>query len=95
MRHRIVLFTLVAGLVLGCNDHEVQSQEVAATVLNPDYAMCLCCGGTFVQIDSVRYRAIISDEYKSSTKVWLRFEISKNSCGRAGNLIDVLSIRRR
>jgi len=63
---------IATGSLSGCSDVE---PERAALVMQMDYAMCGACGGWFVQIDSVWYRADVAAPYnKEYMPVWIRFK---------------------
>ena len=88
-----VIVIAVANL-LGCSDVE---PERAAVIIQRDYTMCGACGGWFVQIDSVRYRADVAAPYdKESTPVWIRFKKDESDGLKVwGRWINITSIRNR
>lgn len=87
-------FVLVLGLS-GCNS--VQPEEKAAYIGFADLAFCGMCGGWFVTVDSITYRANVPESYKSGNQaVWLRFQKDESDgLKKLGNWIIISSIRPR
>lgn len=87
-------FVLAIGLS-GCDS--VQPQEKAAYIGIADLAFCGMCGGWFVTVDSITYRANVPESYRSGRQaVWLRFQKDESDgLKKQGNWITISSIRPR
>lgn len=91
---KIPYFVLALGLS-GCNS--VQPEEKAAYIGIADLAFCGMCGGWFVTVDSIMYRANVPESYRSGNQaVWLRFQKDESDgLKKHGNWIIISSIRPR
>lgn len=91
-------FVFICLLTLaGCEDIDPEDQEQAAVVTGQDNTQCNACGGWFVEIDTVRYRAEIPTEFAcAATKVWIQFALDESDGSKkTGRWIKIQSIRRR
>ncbi len=92
-----VLFVafVLAGLLACSNGPE--SREKAAVIGDMDFTFCGYCGGWFVLVDSVRYRAQVAESFRGgNTPVWIRFKKDESDGGKvAGRWIIITSIRER
>jgi hypothetical protein len=90
----LVIFLTVAGLV-SCS--EVKTKEKAAIIGRADPLMCGWCGGWFVYVDSIQYRANIPAAYNTENKrVWIRFKKDESDGSKVqGNWIIITSVRER
>jgi hypothetical protein len=79
----------------GCGS--VQPEEKAAYIGSADLAFCGACGGWFVTVDSIKYRANVPESYRAGNQaVWLRFQKDESDGSKKhGNWIIISSIRPR
>lgn len=55
MKKAVSLFVILLALQLGsCEKHDNYADT--GNIIGPDLAMCICCGGYFIEINSVLYR---------------------------------------
>ncbi|SEJ75743.1 hypothetical protein SAMN05216327_118138 [Dyadobacter sp. SG02] len=97
MKETILIYVsilIAGGSLSGCSDVD---PERAAVIIQRDYTMCGACGGWFVQIDSVQYRADVAAPYnKEFTPVWIRFKKDESDGLKVwGRWINITSIRNR
>lgn len=90
---RFVPFLLL--LLIACRRDD-PSPEQAALVLYADPLFCGFCGGWFVAVDTVLYRANVPQAFGPKTPVWIRFRKDESDgLKRMGNWIEIQSIRSR
>lgn len=91
------MFAALVGVSVlpGCDS--VRGKEAAAVVGDMDLTFCGYCGGWFVSVDSVRYRAEIDQPFREQGKrVWIRYKKDESDEGKKmGKWIIVTSIRER
>jgi hypothetical protein len=95
MKHTVLLMTLLMAGTFACQQKDPLTK---ATILGTDPLMCGCCGGWFIQIDSVSYRTYqLPDAFaKANTPVWIRYHADESSCAKLmGNTIIIDDIRTR
>ncbi|GGH26850.1 hypothetical protein GCM10007423_12150 [Dyadobacter endophyticus] len=92
--NKLHYLVLLLGLY-GCRD--VQPEEKAAYIGRADPLFCGWCGGWLVTVDSITYRANVSEPYKGGNQdVWIRFEKDESDgAKKQGNWITISSIRPR
>lgn len=92
---RIPLFLLL--VVADCRRENPLPGEVSATVVSADGSKCGFCGGWFVDVNTIRYRANVPAPFANpNTPVWIRFLNDEgDELKRLGNWIEIRSIRAR
>ncbi|WP_114461258.1 hypothetical protein [Runella aurantiaca] len=71
--------------------------EQAAVITGRDFTFCGACGGWFVLVDTLTFRAEVPAEFaKPTTPVWIRYEKDESDgLKKAGHWIHIKSIRSR
>jgi len=90
---RFVFWLLL--LPVACRRDDLPPEQ-AALVLYTDPLFCGFCGGRFVAVDTVLYRANVPETFVPKTPVWIRFRKDESDeLKRMGNWIEIQSIRAR
>jgi hypothetical protein len=97
MKPLIFLLFISILAVTGC---EKDSYKSAGTITGADMAMCACCGGYFIEIESTTYRFEKSelpdnfsfDDLQLPLKVELDWELKTSACTNY-NWIKISKIR--
>ena len=92
--NKLPYLVLLLGLY-ACRD--ARPEEKAAYIGRADPLFCGWCGGWFVTVDSITYRANVAEQYKEGNQnVWIRFEKDESDgAKKQGNWITISSIRPR
>lgn len=99
MRTTIFLFLISVLVILSC---EKVKYENTGTIIGPDLADCVCCGGYFIEIEGTRYRfekgnlpgSFTFNEDQLPLQVELNWELKIDSCGTF-NWIEISEITRK
>lgn len=91
MRHLLIVMLL---FIAGC---QPIAPEQATVITGRDFTFCGACGGWFIRIDTLNFRAEVPAEFaKPTTPVWIRYEKDEsNGLKKAGHWIHLKSIRSR
>ncbi|MFD1141444.1 hypothetical protein ACFQ4C_10000 [Larkinella insperata] len=90
----LCIFLLTAW---SCEDIDPEDQEQAAVVTGQDSAFCGSCGGWFIEVNNVQYRADVPAQFACpATRVWIQYELDESDGSKkGGKWIKIQSIRRR
>jgi|TARA_B110000902_G_scaffold255145_1_gene320088 hypothetical protein len=99
MKNLIITLSITLLICISCKKEENYMNQ--AKILEPDYRMCVCCGGWFIKIDNdtLRFYELPSDcniDLNAETlpiEVELNWEKDKNDC--LGDEIIIDAIRKK
>tara|TARA_B110000483_G_scaffold232221_1_gene299502 strand:+ start:28 stop:327 length:300 start_codon:yes stop_codon:yes gene_type:complete len=99
MKNLIITLSITLLICISCKKEENYMNQ--AKILEPDYRMCVCCGGWFIKIDNdtLRFYELPSDcniDLNTETlpiEVELNWEKDKNDC--LGDEIIIDAIRKK
>ena len=100
-----VLFVVGALLFSACEEDEPTKDSgycnTEASLIGPDYRLCACCGGWFIQIEGETYRALTLPEeftnslalYSLPLDIYVEWSPVETPCLGDEIIVDCLEVR--